>query len=243
MTDEILSKIRKKIDVALDNGAHPIAAFDADGTLWDMDMGEHFFQYQIEKKLIPDFPKDPWKYYRDFHDKDAAQAFLWLAQINNGFSLEQVREWAAESVQALPHLPIFPWMESIIDHLHRRNVDVYVVTASVKWAVEPAAKKLGISYDKVIGITTKVKDGIVTDEQDGPITWREGKVTGLLEKTGRKAPFFCAGNTLGDLALLDCSTQLRLANTVVPASHGNFETEQKLLEIAKNRGWLFHTGK
>ena len=60
MTEEMLAKLRKKIDRALDSGAHPIAAFDADGTLWDMDMGEHFFQHQISKKLLPDLPADPW---------------------------------------------------------------------------------------------------------------------------------------------------------------------------------------
>ena len=30
-----------------------IAAFDADGTLWDVDLGENFFQYQIDNKQVP----------------------------------------------------------------------------------------------------------------------------------------------------------------------------------------------
>ena len=39
-----------------------IAAFDADGTLWDTDLGENFFQYQIEYKQIP-LPPEPYEYY------------------------------------------------------------------------------------------------------------------------------------------------------------------------------------
>jgi phosphoserine phosphatase len=233
-------KIIKSLDSALDGGANPIAAFDADGTLWDLDVGENFFEWQIQNKVIPNLPDDPWGYYRKLHSENAEAAFLWLASINKGFSIEQVREWAAEAVKTISPLPYFGSLKDIIKHLHDKNVAVYVVTASIKWSVEPAAKLLGIPFERVIGVKTKVVNGVITDEQDGPVTWREGKVTGLLEATGRKPPFFAAGNTMGDLALLDCATHLRFANSGAEVSHTNFATEQKLNEIAQKRGWLFH---
>lgn len=120
------------------------------------------------------------------------------------------------------------------------GADIYVVTASIKWAVEPAAESLGISRDHVIGVQTAVVDGVVTDKQEGAITWREGKVVGLLETTRRRRPFLCAGNTMGDLPLLDCATHFRVVNAAAGPGDTNRESEQKLVEIAKKRGWFFH---
>lgn len=94
-------------------------------------------------------------------------------------------------------------------------MEVYVVTASIKWAVEPGALFLGIPADNVIGVNTKVHNGVITDQIDGVVTWHEGKVDGLLKKTN-KAPFFAAGNTIGDLALLELATHIRLANCAAP---------------------------
>jgi hypothetical protein len=75
---------------------------------------------------------------------------------------------------------------------------------------------------------------------EGEITWREGKVTGLLEATGKRLPFLAAGNTMGDLALLDCASAVRIANVAAPTGHFNRESEQKLLELARKRCWFFH---
>lgn len=238
ISDNDLSKLFKSIDLALDAGAEPIAAFDADGTLWDMDMGEHFFHYQIEKKLLKDLPPNPWDFYWEWHERDTKAAFLWLAQINKGVPIETVRQWSQDCTNNTK-VPVFSGVRKLIDHLHKRNVQVYVVTASIKWAVEPGAALLGIPRDNVIGIKTKVKDGIVTDEQEGPITWREGKVLGLFEATGKK-PFLCAGNTMGDLALLENATHLRVVNAAVAEDHSNYSTERELIAVAKKHGWFHH---
>ena len=58
-----------------------IAAFDADGTLWDTDLGEGLFQYQIDHKLVA-LPEDPWGHYNWMKaNVGNPQAYLWLAQI------------------------------------------------------------------------------------------------------------------------------------------------------------------
>lgn len=233
-------KIRKAAEAALKDGAEPLAAFDADGTLWDMDMGENFFDYQINQKLLPDLPPDPWKYYFDLHEADTPAAFLWLAQINRGIKLSTVRAWAQAAFDAISPMPIFGEMKDLVTDLKKFGADVYVVTASIKWAVEPAAAFIGIPPENVIGVQTQVIDDVITDKPGPVITWREGKVTGLMEATGRRRPFLTAGNTMGDLALLDCATHFRVVNAAAPVGHKNRESEQKLVEVAKKRGWFFH---
>jgi phosphoserine phosphatase len=234
MSEEKLSQFKKQIDQALDAGAEPIAAFDAD------DMGEHFFHHQINEKLLPNLPPNPWDFYWDLHERDTPAAFLWLAQINAGLPLSQVRAWAEDSCRALDNIPFFSGVRAVIDHLHKRDVKIYIVTASIKWAVEPGAKRLGIPFENVVGVTTKIVNDKVTTDLDGVVTWREGKVTGLLRSTAKKHPFLAAGNTMGDLALLESATHLSLVNAAVDQEHVNFETERKLVEIAQKRDWFYH---
>ena len=235
-----ITKIKKSIDRALKDGATPIAAFDADGTLWNMDMGEHFFDYQVRNRLLPGLPDDPWAHYRKLHKEHAPTAFLWLAQINEGQTLKQVQQWSQKAFQEINPVPTFPGVVEILRHLQKSDVAVYVVTASITWSVEPGAEFLGIPRENVIGVQTKVHKGLICGEQDGVVTWREGKVTGLLNVTERRLPFFAAGNTLGDLPLLDSASHIRLANHAAPPGNVNFETESRLVEIAKTRGWFFH---
>src|SRR5690606_26732338 len=122
----------------------PIAAFDADGTLWDTDMGENFFQYQIDHNCI-ELPEDPWKHYDNLKEKSHPEAYLWLAQVLEGQPIEKVRKWAKESLKTYQNgVPIFSWKRDLISFLQSHKVDVYIVTASITWAVEPAAELLGI---------------------------------------------------------------------------------------------------
>ncbi len=216
-----------------------IAAFDADGTLWNTDMGEAFFDYQIQHKLVP-LPGDPWGHYNYVKDHVShTDAYVWLAQILKGVPLTQVRKWAEESVASRP-LNVFAETKIIFEKLRELKVEIYIVTASITWAVEPAARRLGLLDKDVIGIETEVVNGVVTDKPKGVVTYREGKARALLAKTGDVRPYFCAGNTEGDYWLLEEATDLRLVLSSAPEGTENFPTEAKMLSLAKKRGWHSH---
>lgn len=217
-----------------------VAAFDADGTLWDIDMGESFFEYVIRNKLVP-LPTDPWSHYFSMQDRASKEAaYLWLAQIFKGVAIEQVREWARESVSSIHPVPVFEFQKRIISHLLSLDVDVYIVTASIKWAVEPAAQLVGLGPEKVLGIETELVDGKIGMRQKGLLTYREGKPKRLLEVTDGVRPFFCSGNTEGDLELLHSATDVRFVMSNTVEAHPNFKTEQTMVEIARSEGWFYH---
>lgn len=198
------------IDQLLPSLKHPVAAFDADGTLWDIDMGETFFQYQIDHKLV-ELPSDPWHHYHSLKKKNPPDAYLWLAQINKGKSLGEVRRWAKEAVDEIEEVPFFPEIRQLIQFLLSKKVSVYVVTASIKWSVEPAARLLGVPFTHVLGVETEVDaEDLITDHQKGVVTYRHGKPEALLEATGGVHPFLCVGNTEGDQKLLESATDLKL---------------------------------
>lgn len=230
MIDQILA-LSKQVD-------RPIAAFDADGTLWNVDLGESLFDYQIRHKLIP-LPDDPWDHYERLKAEVSHEAaYLWLAQINSGRPIAQVKQWAAEAVREMQPLPIFAEIQSLISQLQKSGVEVYIVTASIKWAVEPGAALLNIPAERVIGIETKIDSELVTDQQWGPITYKKGKVEGLLKATGGHTPYFCAGNTEGDLPLLESALSCRLVVAAARQGEKNFPTERKMVELAKRRNWF-----
>jgi HAD superfamily phosphoserine phosphatase-like hydrolase len=236
---EIWDRINTALDYALAKDAEPIAAFDADGTLWDIDLGETFFQYQIDNKLVS-LPADAWEHYQNLKKQDPTVAYLWLAQINKGQKLETVQQWADAAIKSVAPVPVFDEQRKIIELFKSKGVKVYIITASVKWAVEPGAKLLGMGADSVIGVETTLEDGLVTETQKGVITYQMGKVEALLEHTDGKKPFFASGNTMGDFQLLNSATSLAMAVSAANQDDRLFKTENDLLKIAEQKAWLHH---
>ena len=241
MTEEQLTQIKIEITKALDSGATPIAAFDADGTLWPTDMGESFFEYQIQNNLIENLPSDPWTHYFDLKKKNPAEAYLWLAQINQGHSHENMLKWSKASVEHQKEIhgfKVFSFQKEIIDFLKKNSVEIYIVTASIKWAVAGGAFEYGIPYENVIGVGVRVDEqGLLTDQQQGPITFKEGKVKALLEATDQRQPFYSTGNTMGDYALLKASTNLKVTICSSAKDHKLYETEEELYQKAQENSW------
>lgn len=243
-SDSLLKQILNPIDHFLKTTAGPhCAAFDADGTLWDSDVGENYFQYKIDHCDLPALQGiDPWAHYKKLKAIHPPDAYLWLAQICKDVPVETVRDWAKKAIEKFP-LAVFEPQAKLIRELRDRHIEVYVVSASVHWAVEAALSLVGLTKDCAMGVKTKVVNGLVTTEQDGPITWREGKREALLLKTNNLRPLLSSGNSSGDIHLLECAQTVRLAiQTQKPDSKHRdlFKDEQKLLQLASEKGWLTH---
>lgn len=244
-SSEIWRQIKNAIQEEKRLNPQPVAAFDADGTLWDIDLGETFFKHQIKNNLLPDVfssPKtDPWRHYRDWKESgDPRPAYLWLAQINEGYRLEQILSWAEDNVRQFKPFPFFPDQQKLIELLHNEGCHVYVVTASVKWSVEPGAALYKIPPERVLGVKTRVINGVITDQQEGEITYREGKLKALLEATGGVKPFLSSGNSTGDVHLLQAATRIPLAVRSAHPGHELFSVEESLEQMAKEKNWLIH---
>ncbi|WP_300725631.1 HAD family phosphatase [Pseudomonas sp.] len=103
------------------------------------------------------------------------------------FSLEPL---AGRTPEEVAHL-VGPWVEDVIEPIifsegckaiaeHRKAGDrILVISASGTHLVKPIAERLGI--DEVLGIELEVKNGVYTGQTTGTLTYREGKITRLLE--------------------------------------------------------------
>ena len=234
-TQKTLSLLKKEVAVPL------VAAFDADGTLWDSDLGENFFQYQIDHGCV-DLPAHAWNHYLELKKKnnDPREAYLWLAQINQGQTLKQVREWSQAAFDEIQPVPLFSEQKKLIDLFLQHHVQIYIVTASVTWAVETGARALGLAPENVIGVETLVQNNVISSEACLPITYRQGKADALLQKTKGIRPFFASGNTLGDAELMQVATHLRLAVSAASRDDKLFHSENELMKLAEKNKWFSH---
>ena len=103
------------------------------------------------------------------------------------FSLEPV---AGRSLEELAHL-VEPWVEDVIEPIifvdachciaeHRKQGDrVLIISASGTHLVGPIAARLGV--DEYLAIELEAINGVYTGNTHGVLTYREGKVTRLLE--------------------------------------------------------------
>lgn len=231
--NETLTELKK-------NQSPLVAVFDADGTLWDTDLGENLFHYTIDNRLV-ELPPNPWDHYLELKKKnsDPRDAYLWLAQIYNGQTLEQVRTWSDEALKSLQPFPIFDEQRKLIEILKNNHVLIKIITASITWAVEPGARALGLENSAVIGVETHVKNGIITDQRNGVITYRAGKVDGYKQKNAT-IPFLASGNSEGDVELLEFSSHLKLAVSAANREDRLYKSEFQLQQIAKEKNWHFH---
>lgn len=231
--NETLAELKK-------NQSQLVALFDADGTLWDTDLGENLFSYTIDNRLV-ELPSDPWNHYQEMkkQNSDPRAAYLWLAQIYEGKTLTQVQQWADDAFKALKPFPIFDEQKKLIDLLLKNNVKIKIITASISWAVHPGARYLGLENSSVIGVETSVDNGVVTSKQNGVITYKAGKVEAYQNQNSIK-PFLASGNSEGDLNLLEYASHLRLVVSAANREDRLYKTEYQLQLIAKERNWFFH---
>ncbi len=233
--DRLLSDLKEISEKIATEVKNPIAAYDADGTLWRTDIGEVFLEYQIQNCDFQ-WSKNQMSDYLEFREKDPLNALFWLAKINSGIELKTLQKWARDCFQKY-ETPLFEPMKHLIEFQKNLGFEILIVTASVKWAVEPFAKLFGLNSDAVIGTTAKIEDGLITEELD-ELTFKEGKATAL--KNRNKIPAFASGNTISDLDLLMLATHTQLAVQSEPKGR-LFESEQKLKDIALQKGWLAHS--
>ena len=219
----------------------PIAVFDADGTLWQNDIGESFFRWLIEnKKLVgADYSEDFYQKYEDLLEKDDVDtAFTMLITLMAGIKEEDLKSWSSDYFETFKH-NVFPMQKELIERLHNAGVEVWVVSASNRWSVEAGALYFGIEPENVIAMKVKVKDGILTDEFVPPVLHGEGKVEAIKEYIGDRVDFVC-GNSRSDYNMLDFSSEMSLIinpSDKVGAIAGTDGEETSLSKEAEENGW------
>lgn len=155
------------------------------------------------------------------------------------FSLEPMIGRTPEEVDFL----VGPWVEDYIEPIifsdatktiaeHRANGDrILIISASSVHLVQPIAERIGV--DEVLGIELDIAHGVYSGKTKGVLTYREGKITRLLEWLDQEgenlegASFY--SDSRNDLPLLQ---KVDFPHVVNP--------DPVLRETAEKAGWPIH---
>ena len=97
----------------------------------------------------------------------------------------------------------------LIGALTGRGFEIWVVSGSNKWSVEPVFTRFGIPPDRIIGIDLEVHDGLLTDRAEAPVPIRTGKIDALRRRTP-VVPLMTVSDSKNDIPLLLHSAGLRI---------------------------------
>ena len=240
---ELWDQIKSGVEMALEEIPKPhYAAFDADGTLWDGDITAGFLKFQIQKGFLPYKSVDSFieKMEKDFQFKPKEDLLLWLAQIHVGVLAGELRERAEKALQAFP-LYTFACQKKLIHWLQEKGVEVFIVSSSLKWALEPMAIQFNLPLEAILGTETTVLNGKIQNRGKGAIPHQQGKVTKLLDSTCDKRPVLACGNTIWDYELIGSSSHVKLAVSSQFTEDSSVRKTEKELHIkAQEEGWLHH---
>ena len=148
-----------------------------------------------------------------------------IVQLFAGFSLAEVRAFAdatfAEELKspmtkcilggrALPRgIRFLGESVALLRTLQERGFDIYAVSGSSKWSVEPVFRSLAVPEEHVIGIDLDVVDGIITTQARTPVPIHGGKVD-RLRNADTRPPVLVVSDSRNDIPLLLASTDLKV---------------------------------
>nr|WP_321450858.1 HAD family hydrolase [uncultured Carboxylicivirga sp.] len=252
-----------------------IAVFDNDGTLWSeqpMYFQLFFAIYQI-RKMAPDHPEwaeqQPYKAILD-NDMDTLmtfgknELFELVMTSHAGTTAEEYEEavmnWLKNDEHPTLHKPftklIFQPMLELLDYLRANDFKVFIVSGGGIDFMRPWTEEVyGIPRNQVVGSSLKASFEIRNGQ---PVLMRlpeiefiddkEGKPVGIYRHIGRK-PIFCAGNSDGDLAMMQYTATGNGKNMMLYVHHtdevrewaydraSHIGTFDKALDEATQKGW------
>jgi phosphoserine phosphatase len=208
------------------------AVFDADGTLWDGNVGEAFMYVLAAEGVLPATTGDEYaRLFEKSYDLAYAFATRCLAGHPEAWVQERSRAFFASAWSSR----IFPEMRALLEHLALRGVLSWVASASNRWIIQAGAAELEVPAERVIGMSLEVDGGILSDRLVRPLVNGAGKAEALRQRLPQ-LPALAGGNSVNDLAMLRLATTDALV--VSPEAGPDPRTGEDLRAEAVARGWM-----
>jgi len=193
------------LDDALARSGAGALATDADGTIWDGDVGIDLFETLLAHGAVREAARGAlsaeaahvgiaaegspsaicaalYEAYKEGR-YDHERAFAMMAWVFAGFSQGDLATFVGEVLdRGRIEARFRPAMKAIFYWAEQRGVPVYVVSASPIAIVTEGIQRLGIAARRVLAMTPALDgSGVVLPALDGPVVYGEGKVQ-VLER-------------------------------------------------------------
>jgi phosphatidylglycerophosphatase C len=217
-------------------GAAALVVFDADGTLWDGDLGEAHLHGLGREGLVAPPPgfDSPFEAYLARCRVDASDGYAYAASLMAGLSEATVAASAGRAWSS--HRPyLLPEVRALFDAA-RAQADVWIVSASNRYAIGAAAADLGLVSGRVIAMTNRLEGDVLQPEILTPRPNGVGKVHCIEATIGRR-PTVAVGNSVHDGEMLDWA-ELGVLVRAVDAGGEPPAWPEALRLRAEQGGWL-----
>jgi phosphoserine phosphatase len=148
-----------------------------------------------------------------------------IVKLLTGFTLAEVREFANETFEEEKSAPLserrlggkrlprgIRFLAESVDlltTLRDRGFDIWAVSGSSVWSIEPVFRELQIPMDRLIGLEIRVCDGVLESEGVEPVPIQQGKIPALQLRTPT-VPVLAASDSRNDIPLLLYAADLRV---------------------------------
>jgi phosphoserine phosphatase len=210
---------------------HPkLAVFDCDGTLWDGDAGEGFFDWEIKQSVIPhELAKSARARYAEYKAGKVSEDDMCgeLVTLHNGMLEGNLQRLAAQFFEEKFVRRIFPEMLELVHGLKKSGCEVWAASSTNEWVIQAAVKYFGIPEANVLAASVQIDEGTITDRlvrvPSGP-----GKPHAIREVI-KRIPDAVFGNSRWDVDMLEMA---RNAYAINP--------NPDLEETARKRAWTIY---
>lgn len=195
-----------------------VAAFDCDGTL----LGQ--VPYYLSEESMYDFAKERYEGKTDKASKEKWAICRELAAGDNvavSYTQRCIDFFAGLTPDELGNVgwrcfrqkyarKFYPEMKQLLANLQEYGFEIWIVTASTELLYQRFIhEELGIPVDRILGVKSCVRDGIVTDEIVRPVPQDEGKAE-VIHTFIKARPLVVGGNSRGDMEMMLESAGLRI---------------------------------
>jgi phosphoserine phosphatase len=178
---------------------------------------------------VPSFPAFcdivlSW-YFGQIAEGNVEKACANIVQLLTGFSLPEVRYIAEATLvreleqsfgerllgrRTLPTgIRFIKETVELLDTLREEGFEIWAVSGSSKWSVEPVFNRLGVPEERILGIELLSKDGVLLPEVRKPVPIR-GKKVDALRAHRKEPPALVASDSRNDIPLFLYSSDLRV---------------------------------
>ena len=225
--DETNRRIESFLNSTLAMKERKVAVFDCDGTL----IGQ--VPHYLSEESMYDFAVANYKDRQDKLSKEKWKICEELAAGDNvavSYTQRCIDFFAGLTPDELSNAgwvcyqnkfagKFYPEMKELLANLEEYGFEIWIVTASTELLYQRFVhEQLGIPVDRILGVKSCIRDGIVTDEVVRPIPQDAGKAE-VIHTFIKARPLIVGGNSRGDMEMMHESVGLRILVNPDDAKH------------------------
>lgn len=217
-TDEVNNQIETFLKGTRIIKERKVAVFDCDGTL----LGQS--PYYLADEALYSYAEENYSNKEDSLSQAKMAVVDSLLHGNNvgleyvqrrisflsGLSTEDVEDIGKDMFHEKYEGKFYPEMKQLLANLEEYGFEIWVVTASPEILYQQfVSENTGIPLNRIIGVKSVVNDGKVTQTLVQPVPQDEGKAK-TIQTFIKAKPLFVAGNSRGDLEMMNESAGLKM---------------------------------